>query len=325
MLRLTDQWVWDFWSASEGNSHHVFFLQAPRSLGDPELRHVNATVGHAVSTDLSTWALLPDALRPGPVGSWDDLAIWTGSIICADGRWRMLYTGVSRAENGLVQRIGLATSTDLVTWEKYPANPLIEADPRWYELLDPSLLQGQAWRDPWLFADPEGNGYHALITARARDGPPEERGVIGHAWSRDLVHWEVRPPITEAGEFGQLEVPQTVEVEGRSFLLFSTAAEHVSRARLARLGGLAHTGVYTCAGKSLLGPFDLARDATMIANDTLYVGRVVSRRGQQPVLMAFVNKDDSGQFVGELTDPLPLAVDPGGRLVLAAAPIGQPA
>ena len=103
------------------------------------MRHANATVGHAVSTDLLAWTLLPDALRPGPVGSWDDLAIWTGSIICADGRWHMLYTGVSRAENGRVQRIGLATSTDLVNWEKHPANPLIEADPRWYEVLDVTL------------------------------------------------------------------------------------------------------------------------------------------------------------------------------------------
>ena len=34
------------------------------------------------------------------------------------------------------------------------------------------------------------------------------RGVIGHAWSPDLVSWEVRAPLSEPGEFGHLEVPQ---------------------------------------------------------------------------------------------------------------------
>ena len=43
MLDLDDDWVWDFWvvedPASEPASYHLFFLKAPRSLGDPELRH----------------------------------------------------------------------------------------------------------------------------------------------------------------------------------------------------------------------------------------------------------------------------------------------
>jgi beta-fructofuranosidase len=48
MLQLADRWVWDFWFAREGPRYHVFFLQAPKSLVDPDLRHWNASVGHAV-------------------------------------------------------------------------------------------------------------------------------------------------------------------------------------------------------------------------------------------------------------------------------------
>jgi len=33
-LRFDDRWVWDFWLADEGPLTHVFYLQAPRSLGD---------------------------------------------------------------------------------------------------------------------------------------------------------------------------------------------------------------------------------------------------------------------------------------------------
>jgi hypothetical protein len=100
----------------------------------PELRHANASVGHAVSRDL-------------------------------------LYTGTSCGDGGLVQRIGLATSSDLVTWTKHPANPVLEADRRWYELIDDTTWHDQAWRDPWLFRNRDDGTFHALVTARANDGP----------------------------------------------------------------------------------------------------------------------------------------------------------
>jgi len=50
-LRLPDKWVWDFWLVQDGKDYHAFYLQAPRSLGNPDLRHLNACVGHAASTD----------------------------------------------------------------------------------------------------------------------------------------------------------------------------------------------------------------------------------------------------------------------------------
>ena len=30
---------------------------------------------------------------------------------------------------------------------------------------------GDTWRDPWVFPDPAGDGWHMLITARAAAGP----------------------------------------------------------------------------------------------------------------------------------------------------------
>ena len=62
-LRLPDKWVWDFWLVRDGRDYHAFYLQAPRSLGDPELRHLNASIGHATSKDLRHWRILPDAFR----------------------------------------------------------------------------------------------------------------------------------------------------------------------------------------------------------------------------------------------------------------------
>jgi beta-fructofuranosidase len=113
MLTLSDFWVWDSWSVTHEGQHHLFFLKAPKSLGDPDKRHFHPTVGHAVSADFRTWRILPDALRPADGPAWDDYTTWTGSIVRGpSGRWHMFYTGTSRGEQGLVQRVGRADSDD---------------------------------------------------------------------------------------------------------------------------------------------------------------------------------------------------------------------
>jgi beta-fructofuranosidase len=199
---------------------------------EQQLRHLSASIGHAVSKDLQKWRVLPDALHPGPRGAWDEDAVWTGSVVRGGETWHMFYTGVRTEEGSIVQRVGSATSTDLTRWRKCPANPLIEADPRHYGQRDEgSLGPERAWRDPWIFRHPRSGDYHALITARAPEGSLDGRGVIGHARSRDLAEWETLPPLTEPGYFYALEVPQLVRIGRRYYLLFSTWAEAHSAAR----------------------------------------------------------------------------------------------
>lgn len=314
-LRLDDQWIWDFWFAQDGDATHVFFLQAPRALAHPDLRHKRATFGHAVSTDLKRWEVLPDPLAPSVAGSWDDLATWTGSITRAGDTWHLLYTGISSRDDGLLQRIGLATSRDLMHWERFGDRPVIEADPTWYELLDVNAWQDQAWRDPWVIADPAGNGYHALITARSRAGPPDGRGVIGHAVSADLRQWEVRPPFPSPVGFGQMEVPQVVHVGDSALLVFSTARHHASATRQQAHDRAPGTGTYICRVPDLLGPFDLPESTYVGPYTDLYAGKLV-RRGDGWFLMGFIDTID-GEFVGELSDPI--AFDPTVALPTAAS------
>ena len=317
-LRLPDKWIWDFWLVRENDRHHVFYLQAPRALGRPDLRHHRASVGHAVSFDLNDWEVLPDALRPGPPGSWDDLAIWTGSAIAHEGRWHMLYTGVSSAEDGLVQRIGLAVSDDLIEWTKHPANPVLEADPRWYDLLDLSRWRDQSWRDPWLFHCEQDGFVHALITARSRGGSPDGAGVVAHARSLDLVRWDVLPPVTPAGEFAQVEVPQLIRLNGRYEILVSCLAEDHSSERVSRLGTPGLTGTFVFSAEHPFGPYSPA-EGPLAAPDgvlgTLYAGKLVEPEAHSWRFLAFRGDGDGG-FLGELTDPLPVRLDETGRIVV---------
>jgi beta-fructofuranosidase len=313
-LRLADRWLWDFWTVEDGPDLHAFYLQAPKAIGDPDLRHWNVTIGHAVTSDLRRWEILPDALAPGLPGAFDDRSTWTGSVVAHQGRWHMLYTGTSSAEDGLVQRVGLATSDDLVNWTKHPG-PVLEADARWYEGLDRDAWHDHAWRDPWVFRVPGDDAVHAYVTARVPEGDPRGRGVVGHARSYDLVRWEVLPPVTAPMGFGQMEVPQVVEAGARSHLLFSSDPG----TRTAALG-LRGAGTYSLSGPTPLGPFapETLRELDAGEGCVTYAGRVVAH-GDATWFLAWIGDRDGGGFVGELAEPRPVSVDADGHLVLGRA------
>lgn len=302
-LRLEDHWLWDFWIADDGDAYHLFHLQASRSLRDPDLRHSNATVGHATSSDLRSWQPRGQALTPGDPGSWDDLAVWTGSIVPHDEfGWAMLYTACSTVEDGLVQRIGLVTSSDLHTWTRHPANPVMEADARWYERLDLDRWHDEAWRDPWILADHGGHGFHALVTARVPDGPTSDAGVIGHAWSPNLVDWEVRPPLTGPSGLGYLEVPQVVDTGDGHILVYSYSPEGIP---LGRRSMDVEAGSYAVPMDRPLGPVHL--DApTRIGQQGSYSNKVVRDRTGRLQVLGFDNRP--GPDFGTLTDPTPLGL-----------------
>ena len=306
-LRLADKWVWDSWPFTDGQgSHHLFYLQADRSLGDPELRHRNPSIGHAISADFRTWTVLPDALAPSAGPAWDDFATWTGSVVRGpSGRYHLFYTGASHADAGLVQRIGRADSDDLVHWERFGDGPLLEADERWYERYDGSW-HDEAFRDPWVFADPGGDGWHMLITARAKDGGElVSLRVPGHAWSPGLDRWGGRPPLSAPGRFGQMEVPQLVVIDGAPHLVFCCGEGEYEPSRIAP-GTPGGVWVLPSDG-GVLGPWDSDK-ARRIAHGSLYAARVVTDVDGRPRAVGFSNEVD-GRFVGEILDPVDLTFD----------------
>ncbi|MDO5736401.1 MAG: family 43 glycosylhydrolase [Propionibacteriaceae bacterium] len=312
MFALKDSWVWDFWFADDGDRYHLFYLFAPKKLQDPDDRHYHASIGHAVSDDLTNWSRVDDALVHGESGDFDELATWTGSTVRhPNGTWYMFYTGTTLVEGKNVQRIGYATSPDLCQWSKQ--GQVAEADPRWYELLADQGWHDEAFRDPWVFADPDGNGWHMLVTARGNYGPTDDRGVVGYCWSPDLESWEVREPLTRVGQgFGQLEVMLTVKVEGQWFLLFSCLAADSSA--LTKATGTPG-GTWAAKAETQTGPYDIA-GSKLISPPGLYVGRLVQlRETGEWKFMAFVNEEGEGHFGGRIIDPLPVSLLDGELVI----------
>ncbi|TYD00696.1 glycosyl hydrolase family 32 [Arthrobacter echini] len=311
-FRLPDHWVWDSWLADDGAQYHLFFLRASRALIDPHRRHFRASIGHAVSDDLEEWTLLPDALVAADAPAWDDLATWTGCTVRGpDGTWHLFYTGVSRAENGLQQRIGSAVSKDLITWTRSEM-PVLEADPRWYEKLGEGTWADEAWRDPFVFFDEDSQLWQMVISARGCEGDPDQRAVVGHAVSADLTHWSVRPPLSEPAGFGEMEVIQSRDVDDEAVLLFSCLPD--------RAPGIdfhtSSTGTWIARGRSLVGPWDLTGSTSFFVPG-IYAAQLFRKRDGEWVVFGFQNSVD-GRFVGEIASPVPLTELLAGRALFPA-------
>ena len=203
--------------------YHAFYLKSPL----PPLRHGadHTTYEHLVSSDLAHWEAYPQVVAPGGPDSPDRVSCWTGSVIERNGLFHLFYTG--HAGQDMPQTICHATSPNLRDWQKDPRNPILRADPRWYEAKD--------WRDPFLFWNEDRGEYWMLMAAREKDGPANRRGCLALAVSPDLEKWEVRPPFWSPRLYYTHECPDLFRWGDRWALLYSTFSErHVTHVRFSK-------------------------------------------------------------------------------------------
>ena len=65
-------------------------------------------------------------IAQGADGEWDGGTIQIGCVIHEDGVFHMMYDGAEAVEGPWA--IGYASSTDGLTWTKYPGNPVVTVD-----------------------------------------------------------------------------------------------------------------------------------------------------------------------------------------------------
>jgi beta-fructofuranosidase len=229
-----------------------------------------------------------------------------------DGVWRLFYTAISTRVHRLRdQRIGVAESTDLVTWHRAGDVPAVEPDASRYKTLEEDPLASETWRDPFVFR--LDDGWHMLITARLLGRPRNADGVLAHATSPDQRHWTVQDPISGTSGFGQLEVPQIRQVDGTWVLVFTCHPQEQTPEQVARFGP--HS-TWSVTAPGPLGPSNVDRAEPFPDEPALFAAPLVQRRDGSWAPIGFRNLEAEGVPSFEIIDPVPVRLA-GGRLEAA--------
>lgn len=214
------------WIRDDSGTYHLFFHNEGLTAGN----HIE----HYTSTDLRSLEYVGIALSGNPSG-WD-LRLWAPHIIQVGQTYFMFYTGVDGYGSEAKQRIGLATSTDLVSWTRYPINNcpgtsddgcVYDCAESWTTWRDPPGSFNQQCRDPFVIWDSENQYWVMFATAKS----PNQFGVVTVAYSTDLTHWAgagfieaTRRLTTGTGgqtTGGQCENPFVMSHNGTNYLLFN--------------------------------------------------------------------------------------------------------
>lgn len=189
--------------------YHLFHLIIPN----------HDYIAHAVSTDGISWRRIKNALFVGDPGDWDDDMIWTMDVYDEDDRYVMYYTGLQRKDRGVVQRIGLATSRDLINWEKSDGDefPLESFAPH-YEDLHNNPRDWLSFRDPFRFD--HGKDKYLLFCGRQGLGPISRRGCVG-LMKAIGNKFELQKPLFAPFAYDDIECPCVVKMNGFYYLIGS--------------------------------------------------------------------------------------------------------
>ena len=125
----------------------------------------NDRIGYATSFDGIVWQKYTQnpVLNLGASGTWDDYFVLQPNVLFDGMEYQMWYTGSDETN----WRIGYATSTDGIVWEKYPANPVL------------NLGESGTWDDNHVLAPAvlfDGMMYHLWYT-----GNNESTNRLGYA------------------------------------------------------------------------------------------------------------------------------------------------
>jgi hypothetical protein len=175
------------WIRDEAGAYHLFFQTEDHGSG--------SYIEHYVTSDLENLRYLGPALRPDP-GGWDSYALWAPHIVGSGKTYYMFYTGTDgpAGDPATKQRIGLATSTDLMTWTRSPVNRcpgtsgegcVYECNECWTTWGGAAGSFNQQCRDPFVMRDPAGGRWVMFATAKSVN----QYGVVTVAYSEDLRSW----------------------------------------------------------------------------------------------------------------------------------------
>lgn len=147
----------------DGSTYKMWYTGVTYDLDTEE---ETACIGYATSSDGITWTKWSGnpVLQPGAVGAWDDQYIDDATVIKDGSVFRMWYKAFST--NDPNDRVGYATSSNGISWDKYPA-PVIEHGQ------EPDVIKDSENYKMWFHRSGEGILYATSIDGIVWDEHPD--------------------------------------------------------------------------------------------------------------------------------------------------------
>jgi len=201
ILDIGDEKDWDSGSVSgpyiyqENEFYYLFYV------GFPKLGYENGpgAIGFATSTDLLHWekSAYNPVLKNIPGKDWELGGLYKPCVIKVENKYLIFYNAKDSEKGFWHERIGMAISRDLISWEKYENNPILDNGP------------DSSW-DNRFVGDPHivriDNLWHMFYY-----GFDGERAQEGVAISSDLINWKKSEfnPIIKTGKDGDIDEKYT--------------------------------------------------------------------------------------------------------------------
>lgn len=175
------------WVRDGSGLYHLFFQNEGLTAG--------SAIEQYTSTDLRSLTYVGVALRPNPSG-WDSYALWAPHIVQQGTAYFMFYTGTTgpASDPSSKQRLGVATSEDLVHWTRVGVNNcpgttgggcVYECAEPWTTTIDAPGSYNQQCRDAFVLWDGANRHWVLFATAKSTNG----YGVVTVAYSTNLTTW----------------------------------------------------------------------------------------------------------------------------------------
>jgi beta-fructofuranosidase len=200
---------------------------------DEDLNEKN--LGHTWTTDFNSWSAPDTAALSVRPGKFDELHVWAPSIVQRGPTFWMFYTGVRNEGGHRHQRIGVATSTDLVTWTAGDSIALSAPQISWASKDPAAYSHEQQLRDPFVTEDPIHPGQWLMYFV-AVDSVNSPHMAVGVARTIDgnFLRWapDAQPLLstersTSLGTTGRVESPHVFHRKGYWYLPYSPNGEKV--------------------------------------------------------------------------------------------------
>lgn len=136
-----------------------------------------AVIGLCFSHDLRQWEIGNPILFPSDGADWERGGLYKSYLIEHEGVYYLFYNAKNQEEWPWVEQTGLAVSSDLVNWERCPANPVLPVG-------KPGAFDDLFASDPCVLK--HGKDWVMFYFGNSSDGYARE----GAAFSGDILHWK---------------------------------------------------------------------------------------------------------------------------------------